>query len=505
MKKTRKKGKHWILVSMGAVVFPSIITVAASAYQCGDVNCDYAVNLKDVTVIRRLLADSDAELSEKAETCDVNKDGMVDENDRIYLQRYLAGGWSLALPEIGGDDGEGLAEDLSSYEIFSTEKTENDVICTAFRYGTSVQQRDLVCYSIQQENFSRTILLNLGIHGWEDSYAADGQLLVNLGNELVENYASSEDLNDCRLLIIPSANPDGVQNGITNNGFGRCNAEGIDLNRDFDANHVVNTSDRYYTPYPFSAQESRALRDLVLVSQPEIVLDFHGWLNYTIGSSELAEVFSMEVGLSHKNELTSNASGYFTYWAQLQGAEALLVEFKDTDSIVTGDVIQAIDRLIENNYGSKQSDYELDPDFIQYDSIVSYALNSDRIYTQKYVGDTGTSYGYIDGGTDQCTILQIYENGWCKVSYPVGSAGYTKTGYCEISNFIDPSTLVIPYSGQVYSNTKVYTTPQAVVQLGSVWTTDTFTVVAENGEMLQIIYPVDSGGYKMGWIYKSSI
>ena len=52
---------------------------------------------------------------------------------------------------------------------------------------------------------------------------------------------------------------------------------------------------------------------------------------------------------------------------------------------------------------------------------------------------------------------------------------------------------------------KVYRTAAGTTQLGSVWSTDTFTVVAEKGGMAQIIYPLDSGGYKMGWMDKSKI
>ena len=52
---------------------------------------------------------------------------------------------------------------------------------------------------------------------------------------------------------------------------------------------------------------------------------------------------------------------------------------------------------------------------------------------------------------------------------------------------------------------KVYRTCSGTTQLGSVWNTDTFTVVAVKGGMAQIIYPLDDGGYKMGWINESKI
>lgn len=496
------------LVHLFAAVLMVLMTLnvfAAAVYQYGDVNGDSVINLKDVSALRRLLCEDNMDISHMQGNPDANADGSVNLKDVTLLQRYLAGGWDVELPQISEPSDEVLNEDLKQYDILSNEVSNDGVTCMSFRYGKSVQGRDLVCWSICQEGYSRTILLNFEIHGWEDSYAADGQLLVDLGNNLVKNYREYEDLKGCRLLIIPSANPDGLAEGTTNNGFGRCNANGVDLNRDFDANHQVSTESRNYTEYPFSAQESQALRDLVWAASPEIVIDFHGWQNFTLGSSELAEVFSLYTGLNHRRELTDSATGYFSYWAQLQGAEAALVEFKDTNSINTQNVIQAVDHLVENNYGHKQLDYELDSRYEAFEKIQSYALTGDKVYTQSAVGNTGTSYGYIDGANDVCTILQVYTNGWCKVNYPVGSNGYKKTGYCSFSAFVDPNTEVEHYTAKVNETVKVYTTPDRTVQLGSVWNTDAFTVIAQKGEMAQIIYPLDDGGYKMGWIDQNKI
>ena len=432
-----------------------------------------------------------------------------------YLRRYLAGGWGIELPIISEtpetpekpdeSSKETLNKDLQSYDVISTNTSEKKVTSTSFRYGKSTKERDLVCWSIWQGEYDRTILLNFEIHGWEDEYAKDGQLLVDLGNYLVDYFSKQTDLHNCRLLIIPSCNPDGLAEGTTNNGFGRCNAEGIDLNRDFDADHVAYTSVRNYTTAPFSAVETQAMRDLVLASKPDVVIDFHGWENCTIGSGELAEVFSTNVGINHKKELTSNAHGYFSYWAQKQGAEALLVEFKNSASLVNENVATSIEAIIENNYGQKQGNYELDKTYCDFPNIQSYAQSDGKIYVQSKVGNTGTGYGYIDGSTDLGTISQIYTNGWCKVKYPVGSAGYIKTGYCKISEFIEESTQVTPYQAKVAETVKVYRTSSGTTQLGSVWSTDTFTVIAKKGGMAQIIYPLDSGGYKMGWLDESKI
>ena len=474
------------------------------SYIPGDVNGDGKVRLDDAILLRRYVADWDVEINLQA--ADVNGDGSVKLNDAIILRRYVAG-WDVELKEPTIDEPPDtlqnkLPQDLQAFEALTFEENENGIQNISFRYGTSVQGRDLIGWSIVPKTWSRTILLNFEIHGWEDGYAADGQILVDLGQAVISHYAGLSEMHGCRLIIIPSCNPDGLAEGTTNNGFGRCNADGIDLNRDFDVDYQSYDNARNYTPHAFSGKESAALRDLVLATNPQIAIDFHGWENCTIGNSDVAEVFSLYCGLNHKKEFSSSAHGYFAYWAQEQGAEGLLVEFKDASSVNQEKVFEALDRLIMNDYGMHSFE-ETDEAYAGLYPIKTYALDSGKIYTQRTPGDEGTSYGYIDGASDQCDIIQIYKNGWCKVRYPVSS--YTKTGYCRLDGFIEEGLKVAPYQASVSSNTTVYTTRDETKKLGSVWNTDVFTVVAEADDKVQIIYPLDVGGYKMGWIEKGQI
>ncbi len=245
-----------------------------------------------------------------------------------------------------------MAGDLSQYPVLSSERAENGAEVSSFRYGTSVLGRDLVCWRIQPESYTNTILLNFAIHGWEDQYGWDGEMLVDYANMMLAHFMGSKELYQNRIFIIPCANPDGLAAGYTNHGFGRCNAEGIDLNRDFDANHEIVPEPRNYTPAPFSAVESRAMRDLVLALQPDMVLDFHGWLKYTMGSPRLGELFESIVKLDYKSELTDSARGYFSYWAQLQGAEALLVEIKPITYNLRNELLQVMDEILKLNAGN---------------------------------------------------------------------------------------------------------------------------------------------------------
>ncbi|MGC5582984.1 M14 family zinc carboxypeptidase [Ornithinimicrobium sp. W1665] len=104
------------------------------------------------------------------------------------------------------------------------------------------------------------VLVNANIHGneWEGTDAA---------LRLVREWATSEDpavlrtLETTRLHLMVSANPDGR---VTN---ARHNAAGFDLNRDL---------------LTVSQPETRALRDVVVQTQPAMVLDVHGYVNGTL-------------------------------------------------------------------------------------------------------------------------------------------------------------------------------------------------------------------------------
>lgn len=442
----------------------------------GDVNRDDTINMKDIVLLQKYLNKQEVEIDTKAS--DVYYDNTLNMKDVVLLQKYL-----------NGDDVTLGQKQTSS---------ENEMTYNIFSYGKSELGKDLTCHSFTPKNYQSTVLLNFAIHGYEDEYSADGQILVDTAYKLINYYRQhSEKLGSTRLLIVPCANPDGLINGYSNNGFGRCNANGIDLNRDFDANYITRTDARYYTPYAFSASESRGLRDLVTDYQANVVIDFHGWLNYTIGDYELAEVFDDELGLSHYvNFSTTNAGGYFSNWAHQQGALALLVEFTNSYSVSIDKVENAVNRLLKKDYIS----YESDKQFEKFNTIDCYTLSEGKVTTYQFFDKPFSSSSYIDGSTDKVTILNVYNNGWVKVQYPLYN-GTNKVAYCYLSDFIDKEDMANSlYEINVSENTTVYRRSNLTESLGTVYYSDKIYVVGEKENMLQIIYPVDNGGYKMGWI-----
>ena len=476
-----------VLTSVGVMASAATATdtdTTLSAMIPGDVNGDNAVNAKDLTRLMKYLSTGEVAVAWNA--VDINGDGVENAKDLTRLKKYLAG---------------------TDVEMFLTQAS--GITCTPFVYGLSELGRDLVCYSISGETYDRTILLNFEIHGFEDMYDHDGEALVNAANALIDVYKSSTLLaeNNCRLLIIPSANPDGLIDGYTNNGTGRCNINGIDLNRDFDANYSPNTSSaRYYTPYAFSAAESRALRDLCLAEDPDVVLDMHGWLNTTIGDPELAAVFYAEMGLPHQVGFTStNCQGYFANWAHQQGALALLVEFTDP-AIDTAKLINAVDRLVEGDYddGTGSGSYAEDERYAQFAGAQGYTISTGRVTTYQGFDVPFPTVSYIDGTTDLCTVNTIYANGWVKVTYPISSG--MKTAYCKLSDFIAESEAVAePYQATVKSTTTMYRRSDlAGTALGSATVGGEIWVVGETATAVQIMYKA-SGNWLLGWVPANSI
>lgn len=217
----------------------------------------------------------------------------------------------------------------SALSIKANAKTnETPFIYEEYVYGQSELGKDMTCYHIENEKQStesKKILLNFAIHGFEDAFEYDGKVLVDIANRIIEYYKEHYDeLGTYELYIVDCSNPDGTYDGYTNNGYGRCQSNGIDLNRDFDYYHVNYYNDRNRTTSAFSAVESRALRDLTNKIKPDYVVDCHGWLNGYYGSKDLYYKFSKVMPMPYCG---GNGSGYYAGWVTTIGAEGMLLEF----------------------------------------------------------------------------------------------------------------------------------------------------------------------------------
>lgn len=197
--------------------------------------------------------------------------------------------------------------------------------CERYVYGTTVQGRELEAYIIKgkKSKSDKILFIDFACHGFEDSYAKDGKVLVNIGNEMVKYYSqNSGKLKDYTLVVVPCANPDGTIAGKNNlrackTAFGRCTANHIDMNRDF---------------IKFKGKESKALKKLFAKYNPDVYLNFHGWLNTSIGTPWLARLSSKKLSLN-RVQAGSYGNGYIiSYVRKTYNASVCLVEYKSPKS-----------------------------------------------------------------------------------------------------------------------------------------------------------------------------
>ncbi|MBK1810543.1 SH3 domain-containing protein [Clostridium sp. YIM B02505] len=203
-------------------------------------------------------------------------------------------------------------------------------------YGLSGKGRELQVYKVGSG--SKILFAGFRIHGFEDNWARDGVALATIAIELLKTLASIDKvngLNGWTVYVAPSMNPDGLMEGWTNNGPGRCTiTTSIDLNRSFPTGFSVDTSSRNYTgSQPLLAPEAKALSALITNlkggASRMVLLDFHGWLNETLGNSVIGKFFDDQFGFSHN---PNYGGGYFSTWANSLGIESALVEYPSVSS-----------------------------------------------------------------------------------------------------------------------------------------------------------------------------
>lgn len=217
--------------------------------------------------------------------------------------------------------------------------------------GNSSRGNIIQAVIITPKNHTRTMLITFAVHGFDGGWDQDGAALVQIANNIIREFSNRpEDLQTTRLVVVPCVNPDGIWYGQNENGIGRCNGQGIDINRDFDYYWQYNSDSKYRTgSAPFSTPEARILRSLVLSEKPDIVIDFHGWANCTYGDVELSGYFNKIFAMNNLNPKSRDKvylPQHFVGWAS-QYARVVLVEYPNPGSP---------QNLIELQYSGKTID-----------------------------------------------------------------------------------------------------------------------------------------------------
>ncbi len=242
-----------------------------------------------------------------------------------------------------------LPEQRSTEEIGKNTALKSETIC----YGTSSGGRALNAYRYGEGK--NVMVLTFAIHGWEDSFPRDGQLLVHTGNalrsELATNFASLVLSGDWSVYILPCLNPDGLYAGWTHDGPGRCTLastdengnrreRGIDMNRSFPYYYSRAWSDRNYNgTAPLQSPEAQALATFtqkVMGQGKNILIDTHGWYQQTIveggTSNPIYRAFKTYFP-GNVHTYLGGSGGYYSAWAGYTlGYEACLFEFPKVKS-----------------------------------------------------------------------------------------------------------------------------------------------------------------------------
>lgn len=127
-----------------------------------------------------------------------------------------------------------------------------------------------------------------------------------------------------------------------------------------------------------------------------------------------------------------------------------------------------------------------------------------RAYTLA-TGDT-TVYSSIGGSakpnviydTDRCTINAIYENGWCKVTFPIGNGEKTDTGYVKTAVFFNPNYAT--FNVTTGKKLTIYKRSDLNGTIGSISAGTDAQVVGHTSKAVQILYQRTAGDYGIGWV-----
>lgn len=214
-------------------------------------------------------------------------------------------------------------------------------------YGYSGAGRELVAYRFG--NGKNVMVAGFALHGFEDNFYKDGGALVYTANELMKRLDENRDLitdYGWTIYVLPCMNPDGLMDGYTCNGPGRCTTtyidangqlvrgKGVDLNRSFPHNWTKHTADRNFNgSKPLAAREAVALAEFIQSVKgngKNVCIDTHGWFQQIKTSDgkdgHLNRIFSSRFPQNAYSSCV-NSLGFFSSYAASIGYASCLFEF----------------------------------------------------------------------------------------------------------------------------------------------------------------------------------
>ncbi len=167
----------------------------------------------------------------------------------------------------------------------------------------------------------RRVLVIGGVHGNEP-----------VTPPAVRGLLDAEIAGDVEVWLVPESNPDGSAAGI------RCNANGVDLNRNFAWEWRAEDGG----PAPMSEPETLTLARLVEGLRPDVVIWVHQPLGYVSAVGEttaaLEEAWASASGLPVRADVSQHGGGE-SWSAFTVGVPAMLIEIDGWDA--TPDIVAA--------------------------------------------------------------------------------------------------------------------------------------------------------------------
>lgn len=239
----------------------------------------------------------------------------------------------------------------------------------AVEYGRSGCGRPLYAYAFGSG--SRVMVLTFAMHGYEDAFPADGGALVLTAGRLMDVLAASEGAltaANWTVWVLPCLNPDGLFDGSSNNGPGRCTVaslnpdgtegmSGVDLNRCFPEQwEKQHTARNANGDAPLACSEAVAVAEFlqtVFCDEQSVCIDVHGWYGQTITSDSPEDWLFCAFRTEFPDNTWAdcrNGSGYLTAYAASLGYDACLFEFPGSvhslEAFLAGDCIDRFLRCI---------------------------------------------------------------------------------------------------------------------------------------------------------------
>ena len=237
---------------------------------------------------------------------------------------------------------------VSASAVFGPDDVNVPACAEPIRYGTSGAGRPLMAYRFGKGK--NVMVLTFCIHGFEDNWAHDGEALVWTADVLMRTLSEHMEFladYDWSVYVLPCLNPDGLLDGHTNDGPGRCSTawidswdkqytnHGTDLNRTFPASWRRYTDARNFNgDAPLAAAEARALADFVNSVKGDgrnLCVDAHGWYSQVITTTQDSTIYKVFSAAFPGNRygLLTGSHGYFSWYMQQQGFTTCLFEFPD--------------------------------------------------------------------------------------------------------------------------------------------------------------------------------